>query len=205
MSTPAEDIPVAGTVVLLRPGTAGFEVLLMRRPERGSFAGAWVFPGGKVEQSDRRSGADESGDAARAAMRETVEEVGVVVADVVVLSRWEPPREAPVRIRTWFFLALAPDADQELSLSEGEVEAAEWLTPADALARHGRGEWMLFPPTWITLDRLSRFETADAALAAAGVAQLFATTVTRSAEGVAFEWGSLRLETGSLPWRLVGD
>ena len=47
--TDLDDLPVAGTAVLLRPTPEGFAVLLMRRPDRGSFAGAWVFPGGKVE------------------------------------------------------------------------------------------------------------------------------------------------------------
>ena len=39
-------IPVAATVVLLRDATRGVEVLMIERPDRGSFAGAWVFPGG---------------------------------------------------------------------------------------------------------------------------------------------------------------
>lgn len=43
----------AATVVLLRDGTAGLEVLLLARPvDRGSFAGAWVFPGGRVDAGD---------------------------------------------------------------------------------------------------------------------------------------------------------
>jgi len=41
----------AATVVLLRDGERGVEVLLAERPrDRGSFAGAWVFPGGAVER-----------------------------------------------------------------------------------------------------------------------------------------------------------
>ena len=50
--TPAVDLPLAGTVVVLRDGALGAEVLLMRRPDRGSFAGGWAFPGGKVEAAD---------------------------------------------------------------------------------------------------------------------------------------------------------
>jgi len=201
--TDVDDLPVAGTAVLLHPMTRGFEVLLMRRPDRGSFAGAWVFPGGKVEPRDRRDQADEWQDARRAAVRETAEEVGLVIEDPVVLSRWEPPAEAPVRIRTWFFLARA--ADTALRPSPDEVAEAVWVSPAEALARHATGEWMLYPPTWVTLHHLAAYETADAALAAAGVARHFATRVIASAEGADFAWDGLRLRTGSLPWRLEDD
>ena len=104
MSAPETTLPVAGTVVLLRASDPGFEVLLMRRPDRGSFAGAWVFPGGKVEPGDIR-GSGDIDDARHAAIRETAEEVGLTVEDLIVLSEWQPPLEAPTRIRTWFFLA----------------------------------------------------------------------------------------------------
>jgi len=205
--TEPDDLPVAGTAVLLRTATRRFEVLLMRRPDRGSFPGAWVFPGGKVEPRDRLDGEDEQDSARRAAVRETLEEVGLVITDPVVLSRWQPPAEAPVRIRTWFFLADASDAahsaDGELTLSAGEVVDATWVTPADALRRHSAGEWMLFPPTWVTLHELSRFESAEEALSTGGVARHFSTRVVESDQGTAFEWEGLRLEAGSLPWRIV--
>lgn len=43
----------AATVVLLRDGVHGVEVLLLARPaDRGSFAGAWAFPGGRVDAGD---------------------------------------------------------------------------------------------------------------------------------------------------------
>ncbi|MDI2099569.1 NUDIX domain-containing protein [Ruicaihuangia caeni] len=44
---------LAATVVLLRDGVHGLEVLMIERPHRGWFAGAWVFPGGKVDPDDR--------------------------------------------------------------------------------------------------------------------------------------------------------
>lgn len=195
-----DDLPVAGTAVLMRPTIEGFAVLLMRRPDRGSFAGAWVFPGGKVEPSDRREGADESDDARRAAVRETAEEVGLTVSDPVLLSRWQPPVEAPIRIRTWFFLASAPADEPRVSVDE--VVDVAWLSPADALSRHATGEWTLFPPTWVTLHQLSRFSSVDAALASAGVAQRFSTRVVESPQGTDFEWDGVRLRTGSLPWTI---
>lgn len=195
-----EELPVAGTVVLLRDGADAPEVLLLRRPERGSFAGGWVFPGGKVEEADRRLGAAEIDDARRAGIRETSEEVSLEVTDLVALSQWHPPAEAPTRIRTWFFLAPAP-ADARIVASPDEVAAHTWITPAEALARHAAGEWTLFPPTWVTLHRLSRFPDADAALAAAGAPALFRTQVVETAEGRDFVWEHGRLVTASLPWR----
>jgi 8-oxo-dGTP pyrophosphatase MutT (NUDIX family) len=193
MSADAE-LPVAGTVVLLRPADGGMEVLMLRRPQRGSFANAWVFPGGKVEDADRVPGEQEIDDARRAGIRETREEVGLDVDDLIVLSRWEPPLEAPTRIRTWFFLGRAPE--QEVVPSPDEVVTAEWITPAAALARHGTGEWTLFPPTWVTLHALSMFTEVEAALASAGEATAFRTRV----DGTAFRWESGVLETARLPW-----
>lgn len=201
MSTSDDSLPVAGTVVLLRDADAGLEVLLMRRPDRGSFAGAWVFPGGKVEPGDRLAGASESEDARRAGIRETFEEVGLAVDDLVLLSEWHPPLDVPTRIRTWFYLALAPDEDPVPSRDEvGEIA---WVRPAEALARHGAGEWMLFPPTWITLHQLTAFTDARSALASGGTAQLFQTRVLGSEGGQAFGWAQGRLEASRLPWRFV--
>lgn len=199
MTAPEESLPVAGTVILLRPAAPGIEVLVMRRPDRGSFAGAWVFPGGKVEDVDRLPGAPEIEDARRAGIRETFEEVGLDVDELVVLSQWQPPREAPTRIRTWFFLATA--SDQHPSPSADEVSEIEWVSPAVALARHGAGAWTLFPPTWMTLHRLTAFDDVESALAAAGTAELFQTRVQDA--GRAFAWAQGRLDATRLPWTFV--
>lgn len=201
MSSPDDSLPVAGTVVLLRAAEGGFDVLLIRRPDRGSFAGAWVFPGGKVEQADRCAGESESEDARRAGIRETQEEVGLTIDDLVPLSEWRPPAEAPTRIRTWFFLAKAPD--QPLAPSADEVVDIAWVSPAEALARHAAGEWTLFPPTWLTLHQLAVFADAEAALSSAGCAQLFQTRVVDTDAGRAFAWEQGVLEAGELPWRFV--
>ena len=55
--TDSEDPPVeprpAATIVLLRDGDTGVEVLLLRRNRSAGFApGAYVFPGGRVDDSD---------------------------------------------------------------------------------------------------------------------------------------------------------
>lgn len=197
-----EELPVAGTVVLVRNGehsvgANGVEVLLMRRPDRGSFAGAWVFPGGRVEEIDRMPGARELDDARRAAIRETFEEVGLVVGELVALSCWTPPAGIPRRIRTWFFLARS-EAGSVRAAADEVVEHA-WITPADALKRHAAGEWTLFPPTWVTLHGLLDAGDAEAALADAGPARAYATQI----DGTTFHWDGLRLETRELPWTLA--
>jgi 8-oxo-dGTP pyrophosphatase MutT (NUDIX family) len=51
-SVPAATRPAA-TIVLLRDGSAGMELLLMRRSRKAGFVpGAYVFPGGRVDGSD---------------------------------------------------------------------------------------------------------------------------------------------------------
>lgn len=207
-------LPVAGTVVLLREAPHGPEVLLIRRPDRGSFAGGWVFPGGVVEERDRGAGASEEADARAAAIRETREEVGLQVSDLVALSRWSPPLEAPKRVRTWFFLARDPGG--AVAAAPDEVADWCWLRPADALARHAAGEIELFPPTWVTLHGLSTGAGVEAALAAASAPAFFSTWVLPGEGGPSFLWegdaehpaggareGRHRLETGPRPWRYI--
>lgn len=213
--TALEDLPVAGTAVILRDADVGFEVLMIRRPDRGAFPGGWVFPGGKVEDSDRMPGADESSEAQLAAIRETFEEVGLHIDSPVLLSSWRPPAETPARIRTWFFLAHDPGGS--LVLSAGEVIEAAWVRPAEALRRHAAGEWILFPPTWVTLHELAAAADIAAVFAGAGEARVYSTQLMRTDQGQVFVWegdaehaaGVLasdarhRLEAGSLPWTYV--
>lgn len=208
-------MPVGGTVVLLRDRQiGGVETLLIRRPDRGSFAGGWVFPGGVVEEGDLAlalDGADEQGIAAVAAMRECEEEVGIRPADLVTLSCWVPPLEAPKRVRTWFFLAAAPS--DELVLAADEVVDARWLTPDEALELHAAGDLRLFPPTWVTLRALAQAPDVAAAVAAASAPELYATHIVA---GGVFVWGGdaehpeggegrHRLETAALPWNYRRD
>jgi len=159
------DIPVAATVVIVRDGPDGPEVLLIERPDRGSFAGAWVFPGGKIEPGD--PGETELDRARSAGIRETQEETGLVLTPgaPVPLSRWVPPTSVALRIRTWFFVARDPGG--ALVLAADEAVRGRWMRPADALDRHGRGELTLYPPTWVTLHDLSGQHDADDIVTAA--------------------------------------
>ena len=96
----------AATVVLVRDGAEGLECLMLRKTSGQAFGGLWVFAGGRVEPGDG-SGLD---GARAAAVREALEETGLVVdpADLVPISHWTPPVEAPRRYATWFFLAALP-------------------------------------------------------------------------------------------------
>ena len=87
--TPATPLPAA-TVLLLRDGEQGLEVLMTRRSMSASFApGAYVFPGGGIDARDaeihhlvkRRPTQDDTRlTQAVAAIRESFEELGVLLA-----------------------------------------------------------------------------------------------------------------------------
>lgn len=83
MSDLPEPIPAA-TLILMRRGKDAPEILMMERAETMAFAaGALVFPGGRIEPQDEALAKDhaEPDAAARiAAIRETIEETGIVCA-----------------------------------------------------------------------------------------------------------------------------
>jgi 8-oxo-dGTP pyrophosphatase MutT (NUDIX family) len=165
----AEGLEAAATVVVLRDGPVGLETLLVRRTTRLAFAGGhWVFPGGRIEHSDRHNAAqdDELGAARRAAVRETAEETAVALdPDALVwFAHWTPPPTAPRRYATYFFATAAPTHDQDVTVDGSETDAWAWMTPEDAIARRDQGVVELRPATWITLHRLRRFPTTEATL-----------------------------------------
>jgi 8-oxo-dGTP pyrophosphatase MutT (NUDIX family) len=93
VALPAADQPVrpASTVLALRPGGSGFEVLMVRRTRSAAFMGdAHVFPGGALEDCDHRPAAAAAvrwgGDPEElpwraAALRELAEEAGVFLTE----------------------------------------------------------------------------------------------------------------------------
>ncbi|MGG5752617.1 NUDIX hydrolase [Zafaria sp. Z1313] len=166
----------AATTVLLRDGAAGPEVLLLERlRHRGSFAGAWVFPGGHVDPEDDDGGAGPGASAEealgravrRAGAREAWEETGLRPdpEELVPLSVWMPPASAPKQVRTWYFVGTAPEGD--VVVHDAEHHGYRWLTPARALEEHAAGRMQLVPPTFVTLTRLAGHPDAAAALEAA--------------------------------------
>ena len=149
------DIRPAATAVIVRDGTEGLEVLLMQRVNpKPDVQGVWVFPGGVFEPQDEEGGGSEELIAKRAAKRETEEESQLVI-DVDALqplSHWTTPPTEVRRWATWFFIT--DKFDGELKADGEEMQRAEWFTPKEALAMHGRQAMNLIPPTVVTLTEL---------------------------------------------------
>lgn len=140
----------AATVILLRDleGAGGFEVFFVRRHDRSGFmGGAHVFPGGKLDDADADPrlvarirgrtpeqaaaalGEDDSTRAAAlfvAAVRETFEEAGVLLADVPAGTDLAAAR-ARLEAGT-SFAELIDSLDATLRL-DALVPWARWVTP----------------------------------------------------------------------------
>ncbi len=150
----------AASVIVMRGGGDGLEVLLLRRnPEARFMGGAWVFPGGAVDAHEGE------GDASHrvAAVREVEEEAGLRLPDpaaLVKFSRWITPPQVAIRFDTHFFLAPAPDG-QEPRADGREMVDLRGDTPAGALESHRRGELELDFPTIKQLEQLAGFGSAD--------------------------------------------
>ncbi|MCA3140859.1 MAG: MBL fold metallo-hydrolase [Betaproteobacteria bacterium] len=202
----------AATVLLLRDGAQGLEVLMTRRSMTASFApGAYVFPGGGIDAADaspdthalahRRTTQDHRLlTQAIAAIRESFEELGVLLArhadgrgasaedvtsldrhtplaaqcarrglrlaadEVFVLAHWITDRDLPRRFDVPFLVARMPDGQQPVADEKEQFEPV-WVRPADALERHGAGQFFLIFPTIRTLERMVAFQSADHVLA----------------------------------------
>lgn len=157
----------AATVLPLRDGPDGLQVLMVQRNAKGTFASNWVFPGGKVDPEDFDGGDDVLVASRRAACREAHEEADLVVDEstLVPFSHWMPPIVVPRRFSTWFYAAPAPAGiDGDVHIDGGEIVDHLWVEPSTALERHQRGEVELVPPTWITLRELATFSSTESAL-----------------------------------------
>jgi len=179
MATPPDPRPVrprdAGTLILLRDGPKGPEVLMGRRPPKAVFIpDAFVFPGGKMDASDRKAAAatplrpEIAGHAApgdpnraralaMAAIRETFEETGLLVAgkgDVGTVAdpTWREmrrlglapaldklgyvgraitPSDRPLRFHARFFAVRAEHAQGRLR-GNGELADLHWVPLSEA-------------------------------------------------------------------------
>jgi 8-oxo-dGTP pyrophosphatase MutT (NUDIX family) len=165
----AEAAPAA-TVVLVRDGDGGLEVLLARRSAQLKFhGGAWVFPGGRIDPDDYADAPDDLFTAAqRAAAREAMEEAGIAVRPdaLVHISNWTTPEISPKRFATWFFVGAFEGGE---AVADGiETESLQWFRPDEAFAAREAGEIELAPPQYVTLLWLRDHGDVTSVLAAAG-------------------------------------
>jgi glyoxylase-like metal-dependent hydrolase (beta-lactamase superfamily II)/8-oxo-dGTP pyrophosphatase MutT (NUDIX family) len=221
---PATPRPAA-TVLLLRDTAAGIEILMTRRSPTASFApGAYVFPGGGIDAADaqahaiaarRATQSDERLTQAIAAIRESFEELGILLArhgdgrfataadvhaldrhapfapqirerglvlaadQVFLLAHWITDRDLPRRFDVPFLVARMPEGQVPVA-DEAEQFEPVWVRPADALARHAAGQFFMVFPTIRTLERLQKFESVDAVLAACASEQPLWTSCPRA-------------------------
>jgi len=144
---PPPDARAAASVLFLRDGEPGLEVLMLRRAERDGDlrSGAAVFPGGVLDARDREAhafcvGADDAAMSARlglpeggldylvAAVRESFEEVGLLLAagpfDAAALHPWRD------RLQNGEAGVAALCREHGLALDcSGLVYWSHWLTP----------------------------------------------------------------------------
>jgi len=148
----------AATLIVVRDAPGGLQVLLLCRAERGDHnSGAWVFPGGIVDQTDvqwrslcegsddaamsRRLGLEEGGlDYAISAIRECFEESGLLFArragaliggDAARLAPWRAPLNAGERPLGELC------AEERLTLAVDELAYfSHWLTPLGRAKRY---------------------------------------------------------------------
>ena len=149
--TPAADARTAASLLLLRDADHGLEVLMLRRAERDADArsGAAVFPGGVLDVRDREAhaftvGPGDVAASARlgvaaggldyfvAAVRETFEEVGLLLArcddgtgiDLLALQPWRARLQQGTVSAADFCRATGLTLDLS-----GLVYCSHWLTP----------------------------------------------------------------------------
>lgn len=73
-------------------------------------------------------------------------------------AHWITPESAPRRYDTRFFMAEAP-AGQEPLHDDHETIAATWISPAQALTLHARGEFEMRTPTVRTLETFAQCDS----------------------------------------------
>lgn len=152
MSASQVVVDQAASVIVLRPGHAVFEVLMVERPDRGFFGGIHVFPGGKVDDVDRSALAREavSGEGAdheyrSAALRELAEETGIAVLEGGTI-------EGPAARDADLFRSIVEQNEQFAGARL--VLVSRWVTPEGAPRRFDTWFYLLAvnKPPAIRLD-----------------------------------------------------
>ena len=191
----------AATAIVLRQSRAGREVLLLRRSDQlKHMPGLWVFPGGKVEETD--AGGDELEQARHGAARELQEESGIVVPASALrpFSYWLTPTVVKRRFSTWFFLTEVA-ADTAVTVDGSEIVEHQWWSAARAIEAHHSGELLMTPPTLVSLHDIQNWQGPGAlpAGAASGKPLVFFPKVVREGDTMTFLYeGDVAYDTGDL-------
>jgi len=185
----------AATVVIMRDSESGIELLMLRKNSKVAFGGMWVFPGGKIDETDKVINSDGSLDelatATSAAARETFEEAAISVSqeNLFWFSHWVPPAITPKRFSTYFFATKLLDGD-EVTIDDSEIIEHSWFRPHEAINLRDAGEIELAPPTWVTLNHLISFTNVEDALNALDVKDpiFYETHIAQSVKGPVAMW-----------------
>ena len=54
-NSPENNLKSAATIILIRDVSSVAEVFMIKRATKSNFGGAWVFPGGKVDNEDSKN------------------------------------------------------------------------------------------------------------------------------------------------------
>jgi 8-oxo-dGTP pyrophosphatase MutT (NUDIX family) len=184
-----DDIRHAASVIAVREGNDGPEVLVLERASSSRFLpGYVVFPGGAVDDADAtlasRWFGTETHAAQAAAVRELAEETGLAltgdglqgagggdaldlvhaappsIAQLHELARWVAPDEVPVRFDARYFAVRAPGGLDPVA--DGvEAAAAWWASPGAVLAEWQVEARKLYWPTYATMLELATCASVD--------------------------------------------
>jgi 8-oxo-dGTP pyrophosphatase MutT (NUDIX family) len=119
--------------------------------------GAWVFPGGAVDEGET---------AEQTARRELEEEAAIGLprgATLTPFSRWITPAGLKTRFDTWFFVVEAPTG-AEPRVDGAECVDARWIRPQQALAEYAAERLQLVFPTIKHLEQLGVFPSVAATI-----------------------------------------
>jgi len=168
--------------------------MVRRTPAARFMGGAWVFPGGAVDDDDGRDGSASSGlDRCRAAaLRELVEETGIWLLEsgatstvdrpsgpavfdgtggdrfdgsaLTYFARWITPAPLPIRFDARFFAAVVPDGLDPV-IDGTELVDSTWIRPDEVLDRADGGSWVVAFPTLKTVEFFNAYESTSELMA----------------------------------------
>ena len=185
----SEEIRLAASLIAVRDGSDGPEVLVIERTLDHRFLPGYVaFPGGAVDPADTAlaerwfGNAEEASRAA--AVRELVEEVGLAVTREAILgvdrdrplaridhapprvarlpevARWIAPERVPVRFDARYYAART-DGAADPTPDGVEAARAWWASPRELIGAWESRELLLYWPTHFTMKALADCRDAD--------------------------------------------